>query len=215
LPPTVRYLRRRHLALAHSGFPARHDRPAGKWARAVQAGVARARGLGRLTSRVFPAGDREYRILTAVGDRVGSATIASRCCRSIPPDGYHRSAAPTANNWAAPGVLNRSHQEVCSNAGPSLLTSSIVLRRFHSSRLDVLENCEHQSVRRRQWQLFRLDQRRRAAQSVAGVRRCSGWLAGGFWGSGPLWVSRLHRTEVDRYPPEESARKASYGPGFR
>jgi hypothetical protein len=171
--------------------------------------------VGCLTSRVFPGNDAEYPSLPAAAERVGSATIGCCWCRSRVRRGYHVTTASTANCWAAPGVLNRSHQEVCSNAGPSLLTSSIVLRRFHSSRLDVLENCEHQSVRRRQWQLFRLDQRRRAAQSVAGVCRCSGWLAGGFWGSGPRGVYRLRRRELDRYPPEESARKASCGPGFR
>ena len=73
---------------------------------------------------------------------------------------------------------------------------------------------EHQSVRRRRWQFFRLGQRRGAAQPVARLRRCSSRLAGGVRGSGSRSVSGLHRAELDRYPAEESAREVGNGTGL-
>jgi MbtH protein len=40
----------------------------------------------------------------------------------------------------------------------------------------------------------------------------AGWRV--YRGSGPRCVSGLHRTELDRYTPEESAREAGSVPGF-
>src|SRR4029077_3593927 len=73
---------------------------------------------------------------------------------------------------------------------------------------------EHQSVRRRQRQLPRFDQRRGAAQPVADLLRCPSRLAGGLRRSGPRCVSGLHRTELARYTAEESAREAG-GKGLK
>src|SRR6202020_1391397 len=73
---------------------------------------------------------------------------------------------------------------------------------------------EHQSVRRRRWPFFRLGQRRGATQLVAGLRRRSSRLAGSLRRRGPRSVSGLHRTELDRYTAEESAREAGRGPRF-
>jgi hypothetical protein len=46
---------------------------------------------------------------------------------------------------------------------------------------------------------------------VADLCRCSSRLAGGLRRSGPRCVSGLHRTELDRYTAEESARQAGQG----
>ena len=68
---------------------------------------------------------------------------------------------------------------------------------FPLCRLDVWSTGEHQSVRRRLWQLSRLGQRRGVTQPVAYLRRCSSRLAGGLRRRGPRCVSGLHRTELD------------------
>lgn len=77
-----------------------------------------------------------------------------------------------------------------------------------------LENCEHQSIRRRQRQLFRLGERRGATQLVAGLRRCSSGLASGTRGSRPSCVFGVHRATLARYQAEEPAGQARNGPGF-
>lgn len=77
-----------------------------------------------------------------------------------------------------------------------------------------LENCEHQSIRRRQRQLFRPGERRGATQLVAGLRRCSSGLASGTRGSRPSCVFGVHRATLARHQAEEPADKLATGRGF-
>jgi hypothetical protein len=105
---------------------------------------------------------------------------------------YDHAPAPTSSPTARPGgigsLISAAHLLTLPKPRTDPLNASMVWNVSIHVELTVWRTAEHQSVRRRQWQLSCLGQRRGATQPVAGLRRCSCRLAGGLWRSGPRCV---------------------------